>query len=477
MQDSILSVGVDIGTSTTQLIFSRLTIENQASSFSAPQMHITKKEILYNSEIYFTPLSSASYIDAEKVEKLIISEYKKAGYSPRQITTGAVIITGESARKENASKILESLSSFAGNFVASTAGPALESLLSGRGAGADKLSEKHHAVVANIDVGGGTSNISVFREGKLIGVSCLDIGGRLIKIDKSQGKISYVFPKIEQLSKQCGIPVSVGDRVDEKKLGKLCEAMADILFCAANVTKNQFYSERLYTNEGKPLPKNIIPQEICFSGGVADCIYKAGKAENLFAYDDIGIILGEKIRKNSALGKIKLSRGSQTIRATVVGAGLHTMKISGSTVFYSKNSEPIKNVPIIKISKEEENGNIENTIKNKLEIFMENGISGPVAITFSGEEHTSYLNIQNLARQLTAGAEAIIQSKYPLVLIAEQDIGKALGHAVNQMLNCKKEIISLDGIQTNEGDYIDIGEPVSDGKVIPIVVKTLVFNI
>ena len=179
MHEVILSAGIDIGTSTTQLIFSRLTLENQAVSYMAPQIDIVDKEVVYRSPIYFTPLKSAAEIDAEAVKGIVRREYAAAGMSPGEIQTGAVIITGETARKRNANEVLAALSDMAGDFVVATAGPDLESVLSARGAGADTLSKKRRMAVANLDVGGGTSNIALYQNGALRGTCCLDIGGAL----------------------------------------------------------------------------------------------------------------------------------------------------------------------------------------------------------------------------------------------------------------------------------------------------------
>ena len=169
MHEVILSVGIDIGTSTTQLIFSRLTIENRASSYTVPRIDIVDKEVIYRSKIYFTPLRSATEIDAEAVKRIVREEYQAAGMTPEMLRTGAVIITGETARKENANEVLEALSDLAGDFVVATAGPDLESVLSARGAGTDALSKEKRTAIANVDIGGGTSNIAVYEKGVLRG--------------------------------------------------------------------------------------------------------------------------------------------------------------------------------------------------------------------------------------------------------------------------------------------------------------------
>lgn len=195
MQEIVKSVGIDIGTSTTQLVFSRLVVENLAGSYAVPRVSIVQKEVVYRSNIYFTPLLSATEIDAEAVKKIVWEEYKAAGMTPHDLKTGAVIITGETARKQNANQVLEALSDLAGDFVVAIAGP-------------DRISEEERKTVANIDVGGGTSNIALYQKGILKGVSCLDIGGRLIQV--KNGKISYIFSKIQALAKNHGIDIQVG---------------------------------------------------------------------------------------------------------------------------------------------------------------------------------------------------------------------------------------------------------------------------
>ena len=161
----ILSVGIDIGTSTTQLVFSRITMENAAGFFSVPRISIVAKEVIYKSNVYLTPLRTAVIIDGEAVRRIVAGEFQKAGFSPADVDTGAVIITGESARKENAALVLEELSSFAGDFVVSTAGPDLESIIAGKGSGAFQYSLDHSCLTANLDIGGGTTNIVIFDSG------------------------------------------------------------------------------------------------------------------------------------------------------------------------------------------------------------------------------------------------------------------------------------------------------------------------
>lgn len=476
MHEVIHSVGIDIGTSTTQLIFSELTIENEATSYVVPRINIVDKKVTYRSKIYFTPLLDQITIDAEKVKKIIEQEYRDANMRPDMLQTGAVIITGETARKQNANVVLSTLSSMAGDFVVATAGPDLESVLSARGAGADKLSEENRETVANLDIGGGTSNIAVFQKGVLKGTSCLDVGGRLIKID-NQGKIYYIFPGTQALAKEHGITVSVGEKADEKKLYRICELMADQLAQAINLKAPDSMHSRMYTNQGKKLREEPKIQAVTYSGGVA-AVYYEGEPSDVFAYGDIGVLLARAIKNNPDLKQVRTYEAAETIRATVVGAGTHTTNVSGSTIQYTEGRLPIKNIPVLRLSEMEEQDPalFRSTLERKLRIFRSEDEQEQVAIVISGKYHTSFLKIQELAAMITDGADAVIKGPHPLIIVTENDIAKVLGNAINVRLERKKDFICIDGIYAKDGDYIDIGEPVALGRVVPVVTKTLIFN-
>lgn len=269
----------------------------------------------------------------------------------------------------------------------------------------------------------------------------------------------------------------MGDAANEQLLYRVCEYMADELARALHITETDSYHNELYTNEGKELPREPAVKGITFSGGVADCVYRQ-EAGDVFRYGDIGVLLGRAVRNNSSLNKLKIYPAAETIRATVVGAGTHTTNVSGSTISYAAGRLPIKNIPVLKVSAEEEQepAAFRNAIRNQLSLYETDGALGQIAIAFSGDYHTGFSQIQELAKILMDGAEPVIRSPYPLILVIENDIAKALGNALNVLLERKKDVICIDGIHAGSGDYIDIGEPVAGGRVVPVVTKTLIFN-
>ncbi|MEV3072795.1 ethanolamine ammonia-lyase reactivating factor EutA [Paenibacillus larvae] len=476
MKEELLSVGIDMGTSTTQLVLSKLYIQNLASSFSVPRLVITDKEVIYRSDICFTPVFADNRIDARKIQTFVEEQYRKAGISKEEIQTGAVIITGETARKENANEVLLSLSGFAGDFVVATAGPDLESIIAAKGAGAHTYSKEHSASIVNIDIGGGTSNLSLFSNGELIDTGCLDIGGRLIKVDRVTKEITYIAPKIKQLVERRVLHLELGQRVTPADLAPVIEEMVKLLEESVGIRSPGDFYDVIITNKGLKPDRSISC--ISFSGGVADYIYQEAPGD-VFEYGDIGILLGRAIASSLLTRNLTVARSAETIRATVVGAGSHTTEISGSTITYTEKSFPIKNIPILKLAKEDESGSDEvlaAAISEKLNWFKLNNDLQKVAIAVEGKKNPSFLDVQKYAKGLRRGMSELMEREYPLIVIVHHDMAKVLGQTLYGLLDYKKDVVCIDSVQVDNGDYIDIGKPIASGKVLPVVIKTLVFN-
>ena len=475
-----MSVGIDLGTTTTQIVFSRLEVENTASAFTIPRIKIVDKKIIYRGDIYFTPLLDRKTIDTEKVRAIVAGEYKKAGVSPRDVQLGAVIITGETARKENSEASLNSLSGFAGDFVVATAGSDLESILAGRGAGTSDMSREiiTGRALVNLDIGGGTTNIAVFKKGSPADTSCLDIGGRQIIIDPGTFTARYVAEKAGILGKRMGLRIAEGQKASMADLEALCGRLAEIMGESLGLIPGTADLDLFVT--AHPLRASWDFHGLTFSGGVADFIYNEYDRANPFPYGDIGAILGEAIRRCGVLRKLEWLKPRETIRATVVGAGSNSVDISGSTIaFSSEKFLPMQNVPILKMSDDDEAEGFKRFapgLAEKLGWFKdESGAWQQLAVAFKGVHNPSFDTVKELAGKIAAGMAEYLKTENPLVLIIENDMAKSLGYSLMNALP-RKEIIALDSLGVDNGDYIDIGLPVANGRVLPVVIKTLVFG-
>lgn len=469
MKNEILSVGIDIGTSTTQVIFSKITLQSTTNSFLSPEVKITEKNIIYRSHIYFTPLIKREKINLEKLKEIILKEYKRAGICKENICTGAIIITGETSRKENAEEVLNALSDFAGDFVVATAGPDLEGILAGYGAGAAEISKKTMDKVINFDIGGGTTNAAVFQEGEVLDSFALDIGGRLIQFD-AEGIVIYISDKIKKLINILNLNLAVGAEGKFEEIKILTDKFAEILFkIGSNENLSEEEEELFIYHKNKGIELGLF----LFSGGVSEFIYnhcEINDMKDVLKFRDIGPLLGYSIRKKFEELGHKFIEPKEKIRATVIGAGSYSLKISGSTIVFEDDILPMKNIPIIKIfnNEAEDLDCIYKNITNKLSIYE----NTKKAIAFKGPKAPSYSEIKKMAKGIV---EAFKDSSDPIIVIVENDFAKALGQTIKNTVKASKKVICIDNIAVKNGDYIDIGKAIAD--VIPVVVKTLILKI
>ena len=480
---AILSVGIDVGTSTTQVVFSKLQMDNAGGYFSVPRVAIVDKEVVYKSEIYMTPLKTDVLIDTEALRDIVAAEFRKAGYRPEDTDSGAVIITGESARKENSDAVLKSLSDFAGDFVVSAAGPDMESLIAGKGSGAWQYSMDHHCRVANLDIGGGTTNVVLFEDGETVARGCLDIGGRLICMNP-QGIITKVSPAAAVMAQAAGVSVHVGDRCDEKALSAVTRQMAAALNVYLGVGtgtsaggKADVILRQIKTPGSSDFPVPEKVQAVFFSGGVADLIYH--ESADTWAYGDIGVLLGRAIRESCLFTDFQKMEPGETIRATVVGAGTYTTTISGSTITYSDDIFPLKNIPVIKLDEALQEacfaGDTEPVIRRIQWVLGQND-EDRFILAMPGKRDPGYTEMKRAAAAIRQIMDRVQPSGEPILLVIESDIAKAMGQMIRQQPDLKRQVVAIDSIHVEDGEYVDMGKPMMNGMVIPVVVKTLIFG-
>ena len=450
MGKTLKSLGLDLGTTTTQLVISELEVENRAPGFTVPRMEIGKRRVLYQSPIHFTPLISGELVDGQALSELLKREMARAGITGAELDTGAVIVTGETSRKENAQAVTRALAAEAGKFVVATAGPDLESVLAARGAGAAALSEKLGKPVIHLDIGGGTANLALCLDGNAEPAGCLNVGGRLLRCDE-RGTVTWVSPAVKGIT-----ALRVGDTLTEQAAMEFARLLARALEEALGFREETELSRQLRTPGAvvMALPKGVIS----FSGGVADCI---GKDLPWLSYGDIGPLLGRAIRE-SELCRGDYRLGENTIRATVIGAGCHSTQLSGSTVFLQNTALPLKDQTVAVLTEEEQD-------REALGELIARRMEGKSVLFLPGWESPDYDRVCRLAEDILRGF-----GEKACRVVLEWDMAKALGVALKLRLPESKEILCLDGLWIPRDSYLDVGEPV--GPAVTAVVKTLAFE-
>jgi len=480
MADSrdLLSVGVDVGTTTTQIIFSRINLQDVSRPGQIPRINITDRKVIYQSPIAFTPLVDFETIDADKLNEIVRREYSAANVNPKDVETGAVIITGETAKKKNADEILRALSGLAGEFVVSVAGPNVESLIAGKGAGAADYSQKNYATVTNVDIGGGSANSATFRSGNMIGAAAMNYGGRILEIENATGRVRHIAEPAKHILNDIGLNLNVGDTPSLEDLRRFTDRMADMTVELIEGT-NSALAQKIYLTS--PVGVSGKGSVLMFSGGIGHYYYNPipiNSVSDATIHGDVGPLLAESLRKHAVLNSYTVVQPSETVRATVLGASTQTVTLSGSTIWAEKEILPLKNVPVIRPIFDTGLGDpaptdISRSITEAVTRWDVNLATDPFAVALELNNALNYESLTQLATGLKMFADTM-PSDRPLITIIERDYAQALGQTVKGLAP-SRALLVIDQVGLSEGDYIDIGTPLMDGRVVPLSVKTLIF--
>ncbi|MGH2601129.1 MAG: ethanolamine ammonia-lyase reactivating factor EutA, partial [Dehalococcoidia bacterium] len=384
--------------------------------------------------------------------------------------TGALILTGVALRRRNARAIAELFAAEAGRFVAVSAGDNLEATMAAHGSGAAALSETHGAVM-NVDIGGGTTKVAVCRGGRVTELMTIDIGARLVVLDES-GVITRLEGPGRAITESVGLEVALGASIPQHAARTIVRAMVDELFGELRGGGASGGSRLLRT---APLRHRSEIRAVTFSGGVSEFIY--GRADRTFG--DMGALLAEEIRSRQAELGAPILETPAGIRATVIGASQYTIQLSGSTIFVSPlDVTPVRNVPVVMplLSWDEfDASTVTEAIQDALRRLDLLDARVPVAIAAAWRGSATLGRIQAFCAGALAGMETHIRRGHPLILVFDGDIGGLLGLHVRDELALDIPIISIDGVDLREFDYIDIGTLIPSSGAVPVVIKALVF--
>jgi ethanolamine utilization protein EutA len=465
----LTTVGVDIGSSTSHLVFSRLQLTLEGSRY-----RVTRRQILNESEILLTPYVDETRIDVETLEAFINQQYKKANIKRDEVDTGALILTGVAVRRRNARAIAELFAQEAGKFVAVSAGDGLEATMAAHGSGAVAHSGKTGGIVLNIDIGGGTSKFALCNNGKVQEVSAVDIGARLVALDP-EGTVVRIEEAGRKHAAWAGLNIALGQKPSQEALRAMVTGMVDKLFSMLKPEPLTAYTQELLR-----LPRLNYHGEVdsvMFSGGVSEFIYNREKT----SFGDLGPLIADEIhRRISELGMLVMEPTAR-IRATVIGASQYTIQVSGNTIFITpQDAVPVRNVPVVAPEfvldvDELSQDAVKNATLNALRRLDLLNARQPVAIAFHWQGSATFIRLQSFSQGLAEGLKDILVKGHPMILVNDGDIGGIVGLHFQEELQLQNPIISIDGIALNDFDYIDIGALIPSSGSVPVVIKSLIF--
>ncbi len=460
----LLSVGVDIGSSTSHLVFSRIVLERLDARYV-----VSEREVFHQSDILLTPYAGEDAIDAQALGAFIEQTYQDAKITPEEIDTGALILTGVAVARRNARAIGELFAREAGKLVAVSAGDSLESVMAAYGSGAVARSIRDGAAVMNVDVGGGTSKIAVCAQGRVAAVTALDVGARLICVDRD-GTIRRLEPAGQRLGAEIGLALAPGARLADGDARRLAGKLANGLFEAMRGGSPAVAGRSLMRLD--PLRWRGPVGALTFSGGVSEFVY--GRASN--AFDDLGPALADEIRTRVAGFGAPLVEPAEHIRATVIGAAQYTTQVSGSTIFVSPlDALPLRNIPVIApkftFDQEIDANEVARAIRTSAAQLE---LTGIIAVFVPWRGSATFARLDAFCRGVRDGL-ASVAANAPIVLAGDSDVGGLIGVHLCEELKVDRPVISIDGLELADFDYVDIGALLENSGAVPVVIKSLVF--
>jgi len=473
---SLLSVGIDIGSSGTQVIFSRVHMRRLSEDLTS-RYFVVARETVYQSPVALTPYQSEKRIDDRAVGDIIDAAYVLAGLHPDEIDTGAVILTGEALRRENAKGIADVIAEMGGEFVCATAGHHMESLLAAYGSGAAKASHDRKQPVLNIDIGGGTTKLALVEEGKVVHTAAIHIGGRLAVVD-GEGRLTRLDPAGQVLATNAGCDWKLGDQVSDEALDRVAAWMADAIVAALTESPAPAAVDALWLTD--PLDPLEGIGGVMFSGGVGEYVY--GREERDF--HDLGRRLGKAMRERIAAGRFPhaVLPAGECIRATAIGASEYSVQLSGNTVYISSPADllPRKNLqvlqPDIALGETIEASRVTQAIRRHFEAFdLEEG-DAEVALAFRWQGAPTYARLAALAQGIVEALPLTLLNARPVYLIFDGDVAQTFGALLKEEWRIASEVLVIDGVSLWDFDYVDLGRVRMPSYTVPVTIKSLLFS-
>jgi ethanolamine utilization protein EutA (predicted chaperonin) len=481
----LLTVGIDIGSSTSHLVFARVLFQRQGHRAAARFLPV-ERLVHWRSPIMLTPFLPDGTIDADALSRFFRRGYADAGLTPGDVDTGAVILTGEAIKRRNARAITEIFADEAGKIVTASAGHRLESTLAAYGSGATALSATRGARGLHVDIGGGTTKLALVDNGEILGVAAFAVGGRLIARDAA-GRWTRVAESAALTCAELGIETSHDSLADPGTRRRVAGRLADLIADQVAGGPADALGAALQLTE--PLPATARPEYLTFSGGVAEYLFGHGDTDHGDTdHGDIGRDLAAALAERlPARGGLPVVDPGQRIRATVIGASQFSAQLSGSTIHRSGASAlPVRNVPVVRVAQplpEDIDPAALAEAFTRQAARHDTGLTRPVALSLAWSGPVTYPRLAAVAQAVvavvTAGGAATDgtgeRADEPLILLVDADVAQALGAILTGETGLRRRLIVIDGVELTDFDFIDVGEYQDPPGVLPVLIKSLLF--
>ncbi|WP_037841744.1 ethanolamine ammonia-lyase reactivating factor EutA [Streptomyces sp. NRRL F-5126] len=476
-QDNVTlhSVGMDIGSSGTQVVFSRLRLRRISEDLTSRYI-VVSRETVYRSPVELTPYASAEQIDAAALGSIIDRAYNTARVRPEAVDTGVVILTGEALRRSNAEAIAGVLAERGGELVTATAGHNMEAMLAAYGSGAAKASYDQGLRILNIDIGGGTTKLALVENGRVLRTAAVHIGGRL-QVTEEAGRIVRLDPAGRAHAERAGYAWSLGDSAGVAEVEKVAEVMADALVTAITADPLPADLAALYLTE--PLGPLGDVDGVMVSGGVAEYVYDREQRR----FGDLGLPLGHALRRRLDAGALPypLLPAGECIRATALGASEYSVQLSGNTGFITapdallprRNLQVVK--PVYELGEAVEAGAVADAVRRHL-TALDVADGTDVALAMSWQGSPDYARVAAFAQGIRDGLAPRTAAGRPVYVLLDGDVAMTLGRLLRDELGVENEMLVIDGVSLRDFDYIDIGRLRFPSRTVPVTIKSLIFH-
>ncbi|HEY7246405.1 MAG TPA: ethanolamine ammonia-lyase reactivating factor EutA [Xanthobacteraceae bacterium] len=474
----LTTVGIDIGSSTSHLMFARVHLQRLAAALSS-RFVVVDRKILWQSPILLTPYRSDYTIDVDELAGFIGGCYAFAGIEREKVDSGAVILTGEALKRRNARAIADLFSEEAGKFVCASAGHHMECQMAAHGSGAIALSRGHGGTLLNIDIGGGTTKFALVEKGRILATCAVAAGGRLLVEEEKKG-LTRVEPPAQEIAQALNIDLRPGQTLAAADRRRIASRMARVIMGLIDLREPGELARRLMVTE--PWPPELANKSVdalTFSGGVAEYLYRRETRR----FGDLGSELAEELRHALAHRRDlpPVWDPGQGIRATVIGAAQFSVQISGNTILIADPAKlPLQNLPVLACSfgldGEVTGDAIAAGVRAALARadFAEG--ESPVALAFPWQGDPSHLRLHAVAAGICRALPRTVAERWPLVLLIDGDVGKSIGRIILHEIASHADVIAIDGVQLKAFDYVDIGSVIELTNVVPIIIKSLLFK-